>query len=168
VKVEQFLEDIKEIDSASIVYVDETGLDTYIYRDKGRSLRGQKVQGKISGKKFKRVGIVAGKCQNKILAPLQYTGTMDSKLFEFWFVHMLLACLVPGTCIIMDNASFHRKKILHQLAKEAGCKLIFLPPYSPNLNPIEKFWAWLKKRLRKLLHSFNRFDDALFECFQVC
>jgi len=149
------------------VYVDETGVDTYIHREYGRSLRGKKVQGKISGKKFKRVGIVAGKCNGKIIAPLQYSGTMDSMLFEYWFVNILLACLLPGSCIVMDNASFHRKKQLTKLAKAAGCTLLFLPPYSPDLNPIEKFWNALKQKLKKLLPQFESFDDALLACFQV-
>jgi transposase len=125
------------------------------------------VQGKVSGKKYKRVGVVAGKCGDKIIAPLQYSGAMEHKLFEYWFVHILLVCLLPGTCIVMDNASFHRKKVLFALAEDAGCRVIFLPPYSPNLNSIEYFWSWMKKKLRKIIHLHNSFDCALSECFQV-
>ena len=104
---------------------------------------------------------------DKILAPLQYNGTMNSQLFEFWFSNKLLPSLEKGTVIVMDNASFHSKKRLFSVAQNAGCKLIFLPPYSPELNPIEKFWAWLKGFLRKILPFSDSFDDALFTAFQL-
>ena len=103
----------------------------------------------------------------KILAPFQYDGTMDSKLFEFWFSNRLLPSLEQGTVIVMDNASFHSKKRLLSVAQSVGCRLLFLPPYSPELNPIEKFWAWLKRFLRKVLPDAPSFDDALYTAFQL-
>ena len=104
---------------------------------------------------------------HKIIAPLEYNGTMDSKLFEYWFTEMLLPVLPHGSTIVMDNAAFHRKTQLLSIAREQGYHLIFLPPYSPGLNPIEKFWSWLKRHLKKILPFFSSFDDALFECFKV-
>ena len=104
---------------------------------------------------------------DKILAPFQYSGTMNSTLFEYWFSTQLLPSLEKGTVIVMDNASFHCKKRLFSAAQNAGCKLLFLPPYSPELNSIEKFWAWLKRFLRKILPSATSFDDALFDAFQM-
>ena len=92
---------------------------------------------------------------------------MDSKLFEFWFSNQLLPSLDKGSVIVMDNASFHSKKKLFSAAQNAGCKLLFLPPYSPELNPIEKFWAWLKCFLRKIFPHAPSFDDALFTAFQL-
>ena len=124
--------------------------------------------GRVSGRKYKRCGIVAAKMADKILAPFQYSGTMDSRLFEFWFVNQLLPSLDKGTVIVMDNASFHSKKRLFSAAQNAGCRLVFLPPYSPELNPIENFWAWLKQFLRKTLPSYSSFDDALYTAFQLC
>jgi transposase len=67
----------------------------------------------------------------------------------------------------MDNASFHRKGRLRALAEGAEHRVLFLPPYSPELNPVENFWAWLKGRLRKALHLFASFDEALHDAFQV-
>ncbi len=125
------------------------------------------MQGLVSGRKYKRVGIVAAKLNKKVVAPLVYNGTMNSILFEQWFEQQLLPALPKGTVIVMDNASFHRKKQLSSMAEGNGFRLIFLPPYSPELNPIEKFWSWLKRYLRKILPFFDTFDDALFECFKV-
>jgi len=92
---------------------------------------------------------------------------MNSELFELWFEEKLLPSLPKNTVIVMDNASFHRKKHLLCTAQKYGYSLIFLPPYSPELNPIEKFWSWLKRQLQKILPKYNNFDDALFECFKV-
>lgn len=150
-----------------IAYVYECGIDTYLYREYGYALRGQEVSGRVSGRKYKRCGIVAAKMADKILAPFQYSGTMDSRLFGSWSVNQLLPSLDKGTVIVMDNASFHSKKRLLPAAQNAGCRLVFLPPYSPELNPIENFWAWLKQSLRKTLPSYSSFDDALRAVFQL-
>lgn len=150
-----------------IAYVDECGIDTYLYREYGYATRGQKVFSRISGRKYKRCGIVAAQVNGKILAPFQYDGTMDSSLFEFWFSCQLLPVLDKGCMVVMDNASFHRKSRLFLAAQMAGVILVFLPPYSPELNPIEQFWAWLKRRLRKFLLNSPSFNDALFDAFQL-
>ena len=86
---------------------------------------------------------------------------------EFWFSNQFLPSLDKGTVVVMDNASFHSQRRLFSAAQNAGCKLLFLPPYSPELNPIEKFWAWLKRFLRKILPSAISFDEALFTAFQL-
>lgn len=147
--------------------MDECGIDTYLYREYGYAPRGQQVFGRISGRKYKRCGMVAAKMGGRILAPFQYSGTMDSRLFEFWFSTQLLPSLERDTVIVMDNASFHSKKRLISAAQNFGCRLVFLPPYSPELNPIENFWSWLKRFLRKILPSVPSFDDALFTVFQL-
>ena len=151
----------------NIAYVDECGIDTYLYREYGYAARGQKVFDQISGRKYKRCGIVAAQLNGKILAPLQYDGTMDSHLFEFWFTNQLLPTLEKGCVVVMDNASFHCKTHLFPATQKAGINLIFLPPYSPDLNPIEYFWAWLKRQLRKILPFSSSFDNALSDTFQL-
>jgi len=102
----------------------------------------------------------------KILSPLLYEGTMDSALFEMWFKQCLLPELPEKSVIIMDNAAFHRKNKLYMVAQDAGHELIFLPPYSPELNPIEQVWSWIKRRLKKTLLYFQNFDNAILDCFQ--
>ena len=166
-KVEKYLTEIYGIDPESIVYVDETGIDTFLQREYAYSKRGEPVIGYVAGKKYRRVGIVAARVGKKIIAPFQYDGTMDSMLFEFWFENCLLCELPPNSVIVMDNASFHRKKRLVSLTLCHGHRLVFLPPYSPELNPIEKFWAWLKMRLKFVLPTGLSFDDALRYCFMV-
>ena len=75
--------------------------------------------------------------------------------------------LPGGFTIVMDNASFHRKKVLHELAKQANSEIVFLPAYSPDLNPIEKTWANLKSFLRNYAFHHDRLQDAIASFFQV-
>ena len=160
-----FVGKLKAIPSERLVYVDECGINQYLYREYGYSLRGNKVVSKISGKKFKQTNIVAAICQNEWVAPMAYSYTTDGTLFEFWFENYLLNEVEAGSVIILDNATFHKKSVLPEIAKKKQCQVIFLPPYSPYLNPIEKKWAWLKKKLRNILHAFDSFEQALSCCF---
>ena len=159
---------IAGIPIGEIAYVDETGIDTCLYREYGWSERGTPLMGIVVGHKFQRTGIVAAQMGRAILAPLAYDGTMDSLLFETWFENYLLPALPEKTVIVMDNASFHRKSKLFGLTEKSGHLLIFLPPYSPELNPIENFWSWLKRHLCKTLPLHLSLDDALCSAFKVC
>jgi len=163
----EFVEKIKTLPPESLVYVDECGVDQYLYREYAYAPRGQKVVAEISGKKFKRTNFAAGICLGEWVAPIEYEGTTNSAFFEFWFEHCLLQEVKPGSVIVLDNATFHRKTVLPGLAQRHGCSVLFLPPYSPDLNPIEKKWAWLKKKLRKILPHFDSFELAVQNCFQV-
>ena len=138
-----------------------------MYNEYAYAPRGEKVYERISGRKFKRTNIVAAKLNNTIVAPMQYSGTTDSTLFEYWFENHLIPDLPANKVIVMDNASFHRKSKLQEISQKYNRRLIFLPPYSPELNPIEKFWAWLKKFLRGNLRLFDTLDDAINYAFQV-
>ncbi len=86
---------------------------------------------RIRGKRHTRIGPVAGQCKEKFIAPFTYGGTMKAPLFEQWFKDKLLKVLPKGCVIIIDNASLHKKEVLHKIAKEHSQTLIFLPPYSP-------------------------------------
>ncbi len=96
---------------------------------------------------------------------MQYNGTTDSTLFEFWFEKCLLPCLKEETTIVMDNASFHRKEYLLSIAQKNNFKLIFLPPYSPELNPIENFWFVLKHRIKMHIPLCSSLNDAVSLAF---
>ncbi|MCL2223682.1 MAG: transposase [Defluviitaleaceae bacterium] len=114
--------------------------------------------GKVAGKRYKRIGIVAAKLSSRIdlsensvmpplrsfrtgliIEPLQYEGTMDSGLFETWFKKRLLPALPPNSTIVMDRASFHRKSRLVPLAEKFRHRIVFRSPYSPEINDIEPF-----------------------------
>lgn len=75
-----------------------------------------------------------------------FNGTCDTDVFNLWLETSLLPTLKKGAVIVLDNAAFHKSLRTVELVQQAGCKLLFLPPYSPHLNPIEKLWANIKKK----------------------
>jgi transposase len=141
--------------------VDESGCNEYYGRTHGRALRGVKVEDTKRGRKFARTNVISAYCCNKTLAPKTYKFTTNSVLFEDWFEFDLLSVVPCGHTVIMDNATFHRKKALHQIARRYGVNLLFLPAYSPDFNPIEKFWANLKKWLEKNVARFASLQLAI-------
>ncbi len=113
--------------------------------------------------------IIAGykRNSNEIIAPFEYKGHTDSNLFNHWFEHQLLPVLTKGNVVILDNASFHKDPELQSIAEEHGVKIIYLPPYSPDLNPIEKFWANLKRNIRKIIKNCDNLQEAITKYFAL-
>lgn len=103
---------MEQFSQHQLVYIDETGIDVYLYREKGRALKGEKVKAKISGRRYQRLSLGAAQVGKKLIAPMTYTGTMISDLFESWFRDFLLPLLTKKSVIIMDNARFHRMRAL--------------------------------------------------------
>ncbi len=82
-------------------------------------------------------------------------------VFEVWIERCLIPNLKPGQILVIDNATFHKGGRIEQLMEAAGCEIWYLPPYSPDLNKIEKSWSWLKSRIRKQLDQFPTLRDAM-------
>lgn len=152
----------------SLVFIDESGIDSYVCRAYGRAKIGQKAPGEKSGKRYARHRFVAAKCGKKILAPMTYKGTCNSTLFEKWVEKILMPELRPGQIIIMDNATFHKSERTKMLIESAECHLLFLPPYSPDFNPIEQFWAWFKSQIREVIGTFSSLEEAINHVFNSC
>ena len=154
-------------DDAKLYYADESGFDEYYAREFGYAPRGEKVIGKVSGRHFARTSVVAAKCGSKIVAPFAFSGSMNGDLFEGWLENIFVPTVdnLTKSVLLIDNASHHRKDAIYDIAQEYGFKVIFLPPYSPDLNPIEKFWANVKRRLRLHMHMYDTFWDALAHAF---
>jgi len=134
-----------------------------LQREKGRALRGKKVECTKRGRRFKRVNVIGGMCGGKYMALEYYSHTTTSEFFESWFSGRLLPVVPKGYTIIMDNASFHRRKQLFDLATKAEVGLLFLPAYSPDFNSIEHSWANMKRWLADNLTNFSSLEWALDE-----
>ena len=132
-----------------------------MYRQYARSKRGKRVNIRICGKRHARIGLVAAQREGALLASHTYSGTMKASVFEKWFENKLLSCLPKGHVIIMDNAAFHKKEVLQNLAGKCSQKLIFLPPYSPECNPIEHTWSALKRKVAGCVHLYDSVSQAL-------
>ena len=117
---------IKNKAPSQIIYIDESGIDSFISREHARSLKGHVVLGEKAGKRFARESFVAGLKNGKSIAPFCYTGTMDSQLFNFWLVNFLVPAIVPGDIVIMDNAAFHKSEETRRIIQAANCELMEL------------------------------------------
>jgi transposase len=144
-----------------LVYVDESGIDTFLYRERARAKRGEQITEEIPGKKFARCSVVAAKCCDEIIAPFGYEGTCNSGLFAFWLETMLIPQLKKRQIVIMDNASIHKSKEIREIIEKAGCHLVFQPPYSPDLNPVEHSWSHMKQKIRSNAQIFSSLFDAM-------
>ena len=136
-----------------------------LFRPYARSPKGQIVKAQISGKRYRRLSLVSAQVGNRLIAPMVYQNTMTGVFFEAWFQQCLLPALTQKSVIILDNARFHRMGVLREMAEKLGHKVLPLAPYSPELNPIEKVWANIKRYLRTVLSDYARFDDALLSYF---
>ena len=152
----------------NIIYVDESGIDAYYQREYARAKRGVIVQDTKRGKKFQRTNIIAGLWGEKHIAVKCYEHSTTSAFFEDWFEFELLGQIPQNSLIIMDNASFHRKNQLFKIAARYGVWLLFLPPYSPDYNPIEKSWANFKRWLCDNIKRFPNIEwaaEVYFSCY---
>lgn len=132
--------------------------DDYPY---GWNERGARFHALKSGRREGRVNMIAALCNQHLLAPFTVEGACNRTVFEIWLKTCLLPVLEPGQVVLMDNATFHKGGQIEQWIQEAGCELLYLPPYSPDLNPIERCWSWLKSRIRKQLGQFECLRDAM-------
>ncbi len=105
--------------------------------------------------------MIAALCHQNLMATFTIDGACNRIVFETWLENCLLPILKPGQVIVMDNATFHKGGRIQQLIQDVGCHLLYLPPYSRDLNPIEKCWSWLKSRIRHQLDQFDCLRDVI-------
>ncbi len=154
-----------KIKKEDLVYIDESGVDLTVWKKRAWVKRGEVAIGKKSGQYYKRINMVAGLSGKKVIAPFIFNGTCNTALFNAWVDQFLVKELRPGQVVVMDNASFHKSPETRELIEKAGCKLLFLPPYSPDFNPIEKYWAVLKRWVGSHLDSFGSLFETLCAFF---
>lgn len=155
------IEQLEKIPESQRVYVDESGMDLRDDYGYGWCKRGQRFEAFKSGRRTGRVNMIAAYCQQQLIAPFTVEGACNRIVFETWVSTCLIPVLKPGQVIILDNASFHHGGHIAELIEKAGCKLLYLPPYSPDLNRIEKYWAWLKSRIRQILSESPDLRQAI-------
>jgi transposase len=143
------------------VYIDESGFAMDMPRCHGYSRIGQRCHGKQDWQAKGRINVIGALHKDQLLTVCLFESTVDSDVFHAWVTKDLLHQLPQGAVVVMDNATFHKRQDTQQEIRDAGYILEYLPPYSPDLNPIEKKWAQAKARRRK----FRCDVESLFKQF---
>lgn len=97
----------------------------------------------------------------QLMAPFTIEGACNRTVFEIWIETCLIPVLKPGQKLVIDNASFHKGGRIEQLVETAGCEVWYLPPYSPDLNKIERSWFWIKSRIKKQMDKFGSLRETM-------
>ena len=113
-----------------------------------------------------RTTLIAGYQKGGFIAPFRFKGYTDTTVFNEWIEKCLIPDLRPGQVVVMDNASFHKSLKTKELIEKAGCRLLFQPPYSPDLNKIEPMWANIKQRLKSYYDHTKTFHQNLDQNFK--
>ena len=137
------------IDPARLVFIDETGASTKMARTRGRAGRGERCLAAIPHGHWKTTTFVGGLRLSGMTAPMALDGPMDGLAFLAWVEQMLAPTLVPGDIVVMDNLPAHKQAAIRDIIESRGAELRYLPPYSPDLNPIEMGFSKLKALLKK-------------------
>jgi transposase len=137
------------MDALRFVFLDETGTATNMARRYGRSPCGERLVAAVPQGHWKTTTVIAGLKQSGIVAPLVLDGPMTGPAFRAYVEQFLAPAVEPGDVVVLDNLAAHKVHGIRQAIAAAGASILYLPPYSPDLNPIEQLLAKLKVLLRK-------------------
>jgi transposase len=146
--------------SVRLVFVDESGANTQMTRQGGRAQAGQRVVVHIPQGRYETSTLVAAVRLSGPCAPWLFDGPMDGGMFLAWIRQGLVPLLQKDDLVIMDNLATHKVQGVLEAIEAAGARLRYLPPYSPDFNPIENMWSKIKQSLRSMA---PRTQDELFQ-----
>ncbi len=132
-----------------LLFIDESGAKTNMTRLYGRGPRGERVYDRVPNGRWETTTMIAAIGRNGAQAPWVLDGPMDGAAFTVWVEKVLAPTLEPGDIVVMDNLSVHKNVTARCAIEATGAAIWDLPPYSPDLNPIEKMWSKVKTSLRK-------------------
>lgn len=145
-----------------MVFIDETGVNLSLTRLYGRAQRRQRARGAVPKNYGESVTLIGAIDENGLVAALTFRGATDTAAMKVFITEILLPELKPGDCVVWDNLAVHKTRVVRELFREAGVELLFLPPYSPDLNPIELCWSKLKTYLRSVgARTYEALSEAI-------
>jgi transposase len=145
---EVFLDRIRSVAPERLIFLDESGVSTQMTRRYARAPRGVRVHETTPEGNWKILTILGAMSLRGMIATMTVEAATDADIFLAYLDHVLCPALQSGDVVIMDNLSSHKVAGVRERIEAAGAELLYLPPYSPDLNPIEKAWAKLKHLLR--------------------
>lgn len=149
-----------------LVFIDETSVKANMTRLRGRAPKGERLFGTAPFGKWQTQTFIAGLTCNGLIAPWIIKGAMDRTAFDTYVETQLAPALDPGTVVILDNLATHKSPRAVETLKARGCWMLFLPAYSPDLNPIEMAFAKLKAHLRRI--EARTFDYLIQALGNIC
>ena len=149
---------------AALVFVDESGANTKMTRLRGRALGGQRLLARVPHGHYQTSTLISGVRLGGPCAPWLFGGPMNGEMFLAWVRQGLAPTLRPGDVVILDNLATHKIRGVRDALEAVGARLLYLPPYSPDFNPIEPMWSKIKQVLRS--HA-PRTEDELLRAAQA-
>lgn len=146
----EFWQLLQGILAKDLIFIDESGVNLALTRLFARSPKGTRARGKRPHKRGKNVSLIGAIGLNGLITQLSLLGSTDGVTFEAFIAQRLAPKLWAGACVIMDNCSVHKGAEIEALVTQAGARLIYLPPYSPDFSPIENCWSKIKSVLRTI------------------
>ena len=141
-------QEMAAVDPAHLIFLDETSTPTALTPVRGRSPRGKRVVGRVPRGRWEAITLLVTLTPNGFGPGLQLGGALDRGAFDTFVTRVLVPTLRPGDAVVLDNLSVHKSAVAQRAVEAIGARLIFLPAYSPDFNPIEQAFATLKQHLR--------------------
>jgi transposase len=155
---------VRNIDPQRLVFIDESGANITLVPRYGRAPRGQRCHGSVPRGHYRHLTLFASLSLAGMEAAMILEGAADRDAFRAYVEHVLVPTLHPGQLVILDNLSVHKQAAVRQAVAAAHCRVLFLPTYSPDLNPIEQAFAKIKQILRRTqARTTEALDKAIGE-----
>ena len=165
---EEFIAKIRTVAPERLIFLDESGVTTSMTRLYARSLGGQRIHESTPGGHWKIMTILGAMSLRGMVATMTVEAATDTEVFLAYVEHVLCPALKSGDVVVMDNLSSHKVNGVREWIEKAGAEVLYLPPYSPDLNPIEKAWAKLKQLLRSAkARTKETLDQAIEEALKL-
>jgi transposase len=141
-------DELKDVDPDRLVFLDESGARTALARVRGRCPRGERLASRLPHGHWKTYTMVSAVRTSGACAAALIDGPMDGDVFRAYVTLVLAPALSPGDVVVMDNLQSHKASGVREAIESTGATLLYLPPYSPDYNPIENMWSKVKSLLR--------------------
>jgi transposase len=159
---------VTKFDASRMVYVDESGATIALARRYGRAPKGERVYGAAPRNYQENLTLIAALTVEGIEAPFLLEGAVDGLLFERYVEQILVPRLRPGQVVLLDNLAVHKRESVRRAIRAAGCRVLFLPSYSPDFNPIELAFSKIKAYLRRVgARTREALETAIAEAIEL-
>jgi transposase len=158
---------VSEIGAEQFIFIDESGARTNMTRERARGPRGQRVVADTPHGHWKTTTMISGVRLDGACASMVLDGATDADAFRAYVQHVLVPELRRGDVVVMDNLQPHKSAGVREMIESAGASVLYLPPYSPDFNPIENMWSKVKQFLKSVAaRTFDELCDAIAEALR--